>query len=297
MIKHFHYIVFLALTIYGCADMSNQTDLSEKIKGDWKLDSIDNKKLNRPILFSFEDSTSSYISPFGNLSNYKLFGDTLFIKEKLIKRRNKEFGGKADYFFKVDSITIDKLYFTPITKETTSLFNNYYLPVNNQITLKKVMLKNDINFSHLGFYCTGCFGFCPSMYLEINSKGDLKFNGLYHTELLGLYSGKLNDSELNLILNKIRSIDLENLKSDYSANWTDDQTCGIRIVTSNGTFESNVYGFNEEPIELRLLFHKLMELYKNIEMQEDSLLSEKFKFKEFRQRIRSIPLPPPIPNE
>lgn len=84
------------------------------------------------------------------------------------------------------------------------------------------------------------------------------------------------------IKSEINSIQLDSLKQMYSANWTDDQTCGVIIKTKDKTYESSAYGFDKEPIELRILFHKLMELYKSVELEKDSTILDKFKFKRFQ---------------
>ena len=134
---------------------------------------------------------------------------------------------------------------------------------------------------------TGCFGTCPSMYLEIDSMGNFFFEGKNFTEKEGLYSGILSDDELKIIKSEINSIQLDKLSELYMARWTDDQTCGVSIKTKDKTYESSAYGFNNEPVELRILFHKLMELYKTIELKKDSNIIDKFKLNKFHNRLDS----------
>jgi hypothetical protein len=119
------------------------------------------------------------------------------------------------------------------------------------------------------------------MYLELDSLGNLLFDGQYHTDKEGLYSGKISAAELKLITTKVQAIQLDSLESNYSASWTDQQTCGVRIQTKDNTYQSSAYGFNKEPVELRILFHKLMELYKYAKLNKDSTIRKKFVFKDF----------------
>jgi hypothetical protein len=113
-----------------------------------------------------------------------------------------------------------------------------------------------------------------------------------------LYSGTLSKKDLEIIKSEINSIELDSLKKRYSANWTDDQTCGVSIKTKNKTYESSAYGFNKEPIELRILFYRLMELYKNMELKKDSTISDKFKFQKFQYTgYPPPPPPPPMPEK
>ena len=129
------------------------------------------------------------------------------------------------------------------------------------------------------------------MYLEIDRLGNVIFDGRAYTEKEGLYSGTLSKNELERILSEINSIQLDSLKIWYAANWTDDQTCGVSIETMNKTYESSAYGFNKEPMELRMLFDRLMELHKNMELTKDSTISNKFKFRKLLNRGRSRRIP------
>lgn len=60
--------------------------------------------------------------------------------------------------------------------------------------------------------------------------------------------------------------------------WTDYQTCDISIQTKDTIYKTSVYGFNKEPLELRILFNELMELYKHTEMKMDSMHKNKFEY-------------------
>lgn len=134
------------------------------------------------------------------------------------------------------------------------------------------------------------------MYLEIDSIGNLYFNGKNYTEQKGFYFGKLSKKDFEAIILNINSINIGSLEEKYDAHWTDDQTCGIFIKTTDTTYKSSAYGFDREPIELRILFHKLTEVYKNVTLKKDSTIDSKWKFEKFQYELYPPP-PPPIKIE
>ncbi|WP_445956682.1 DUF6438 domain-containing protein [Yeosuana sp.] len=292
------FILFIVIGFFGCNQNKNKTEmpLKEKIKGNWKTEYFKGHWKETAFIFTFQDSTCTYLYPWGEYSRYWIDGDTLNIKEQILKKRNNVSGGQITYKFLVDNITSENLTLKPITDETKKLFAYYEDHDFNKILLTKIKNQFDWKTERIGFYSTACFGTCPSMYIEIDSVGNILFNGENYTDKEGLYSGKLSKQELETIKSEINSIELDRLKKMYSANWTDDQTCGVIIKTADKTYESSAYGFDKEPIELRILFHRLMELYKNVELKKDTTIVKKFKFKGFHNNgYRPIPPPPPPP--
>lgn len=128
------------------------------------------------------------------------------------------------------------------------------------------------------------------MYLEIDSVGNFYFVGARYTEKIGNYFGKLSPEIFDRVVTEINSIELDSLQQFYEAHWTDDQTCGVLIQTKDTIYKSSAYGFNEEPVELRILFHTLMELYKSVELKEDTLVEDKFLYLDFPNE--QFPTPP-----
>jgi len=287
--------IVLFLLLLGNSSCSEKNSIHYPIQGDWKLDSVNDKKLERPIFFSFQDSSCAYLSPYGELTPFKIIEDTLIIRERVKRRWSEITGGKINFLFKIDSLTDELLSIHPITNESNSILNNYYTAKNNQLNLKRIQEKYQYDIKRIGFYSTACFGHCPSMYLEIDSDRNIFFNGVLYTEKTGLFSGSISENEFEIIKRKINSIDLKNLKKQYSASWTDDQECGFIVRTSNDVFKSSAYGFDQEPIELRALFHKLMEVYKTAELMPDTLTKDSFKFKGLASLVKPFSPPPPQP--
>jgi hypothetical protein len=293
MMKQLTYILILIFGLINCSTPKTEIDNSEKIKGDWISEYFEDGWHRSILIFTFQDSTCTYLSAFGEYSKYNLKGDTLIIKERLRKRAGNISGGKEVYKFLIDSIDSNSLSIKPITAKTKELFENYETKNFNIVKLKKVKQKNNLRFERIGFYSSKCYGTCPSMYLEIDSIGNIYFKGKGYTENDGLFAGKIPKSELELLSLKINSIQLDSLKELYSAGWTDDQECGVTIKTGKKTYVSSAYGIDKEPVELRILFHKLMEVYKIANMEKDSTITEKFQFKEFQFKVEP-PIPPSI---
>lgn len=265
-------------------------NLKEKIKGNWKTEYFNDNGKETAFIFTFQDKTCTYLSPWGEYSKYWINGDTLNIKERIREGGDNISGDQITYKFLIDSLTLENLTLKPITDETKKLFDHYKNHVFDKIQLTKIKSQFDWKTERIGFYSSGCYGTCPSMDLEIDSEGNLFFIGRIYTEKQGFYSGKLSSNEFEIIKSQINSIELDSLKKSYSANWTDGQTCGIMIKTIDTTFESSAYGFDKVPIELIILFHRLMELYKNVELKKDSTIQEKFEFKGFLSSEYIIPI-------
>lgn len=281
-IKPFIYLMIIAMGLYSCSEPKKELPISEKIIGSWKSDYFPGDWRQEIFVFTFQDTTCSFPQPFGPYSPYQIKGDTLDIKWSE-RNRITDSVNVEHYKFLIDSLSESNLFLNFLNTETVS-YGDYFESVDpGLLKLSKITQKNDVVFERIGFYSTGCFGTCPSMYLEIDSEGNMLFDGQYHTQKKGLQSGKISQRDLELITTKIRAIQLDSLKPRYSAGWTDDQTCGVKIKTKTDTYESSAYGFHKEPVELRNLFHKLIELYKHTELKVDSSIGEQFVFKDFQR--------------
>ena len=283
--KNFHYIlVFICLIIFSCKRQNEKVDYFNKIQGDWISQSNELNSTYRIFSFSFNDSLCVYMNPMGSFSKFKNINDTLqIIDDRIIPaykgERNYHYYKKIQ--FKIEKLTDDFLYLTSANKESKEFFIDYKNKKLDTIKLKKVKPVSNLKINKIGFYSSECYGSCPAMYLEIDSSGNFLFQGQRYTEKIGLFKGNLDSLTLSKIYNNIKSIKLDELKKSYATSWTDSQSCGVKLKTSKGIIECNVYGYDKEPIELRLLFHKLMELYKFTDLVQDSTVINQFEFNEF----------------
>ncbi len=279
----------------GCSSDPSIEEISylEKIQGEWKSELLNIYSDTNRLTFTFQDSTCSYLFPYGEFSKYSINGDTLNITERREVLYEKVYGGKLNYQFLIASLTDSLLYLIPVSKYSRGLFKIVKDRELDTIKLSRLNKINEWKIERIGFNSTACFGTCPSMYLEIDSTGLILFNGKSFTQNVGLFSGRVSPSQFKQLISRINNIQLDSLKLIYAANRTCSQTCSVKIKTSTNEYESSAYGSDKEPIELRLLFHKLMELHKEVEMVQDSTILDKFEFQEFSHRGD----PPSIPSE
>jgi hypothetical protein len=111
------------------------------------------------------------------------------------------------------------------------------------------------------YQTTSCFGPCPVFSIEINkdktglfkasdynseteiSIADLRSKTNNSKEIKGTFRAIIKDDSFSDIINLVNYIDFPTLKDDYSVNWTDDQSCILKITYNNGqTKEVEDYG-------------------------------------------------------
>ncbi|MDG5491993.1 DUF6438 domain-containing protein [Psychroserpens sp. SPM9] len=94
-------------------------------------------------------------------------------------------------------------------------------------------------------YSTGpCYGTCPIFQLHIDADKSATFNaGLYNFDknhdLFNpngdrTFKTKLSNEKYQEIIELINYLDFENLKNNYWVDWTDDQSCTLKIVYDGG---------------------------------------------------------------
>lgn len=92
----------------------------------------------------------------------------------------------------------------------------------------------DYNIQKIEFSTTMCFGTCPVFSLRINGDRSAKYTALKFNNLDGTFNGTIDYKIYNELVGLLNYIDFPNLKSSYSVNWTDDQTCTLIITYDNG---------------------------------------------------------------
>ena len=102
-----YIFTLIVLALFGCSQGHTKEDLriKEKIKGNWKTEYFKTDWNETAFTFLFQDSTCSYLYPLGAYSKYWVIGDTLYIKERIQKRRNHISGGKLTYKFLIENLT------------------------------------------------------------------------------------------------------------------------------------------------------------------------------------------------
>ncbi|SFW61326.1 hypothetical protein SAMN02927921_02709 [Sinomicrobium oceani] len=280
--------LILCAILLSCTPRKANEKYQNDIQGDWVTDFVKNDANKQFYIFSFRDSLCSFAYPSGIQSAFTIHDDTLDIFHHTVRDHNST-APEKNYRFRILRLDHNNLTLIPVGENTIGTFGT---PENgtDPILLKKITPKNDLAIQRIGFYSGPCFGACPSMYMEIDSDGNMLFDGIRYTTKKGLFSGKIPTAAWQKIKDNIHNTDLEKLSKEYKARWTDDQACRIKIQTADTTYETNVYGFDKEPVALRILFRNLMEIYKSAGLQQDSTIVNKFAYPEFQQS--GFPTPP-----
>lgn len=272
--KNICSVVLLMIVFLSCT--SKNGDLTKEIQGDWVSDIYHSETKSFQYVFSFEDTLCSYLSPFGEYTKFAIHGDTLLFKE--IKYKIKDTStDKRSFYFRILTLTEDSLVISPCSKSATELLQEYQC-ASNVLKFKKIKEKNKIHPARISFSSSWCFGECPEMMLEIDSNRNVSYFGEHCTLKTGGYKGTISKHEYEMVLRKIRALPIDSIKRSYSANWTDDQACAVIVDYDKHSLRSFVYGYDKEPIELRILFHKLMELYKTADLKKGTIRPSNFKY-------------------
>jgi len=274
------HILIIGFVFVGCSTPESDYDL----KGDWI--SVDSRY---PLIIT--DSTIGFFG-WGDFQEYWIKNDTIFFESRDKLTKDYSYLDSVDWKPMINREIIqgtDTLGEFTI-KNDTLILNDFYWD-NDTIRYFRLCKLTDLKFDSLLFETTVCYGICPSMELKIISNGDFFFKGKAYTEKFGSYKGKLDQQLLDLINDKIHLLNFDKYDSAYIAGHTDGQSRSL-IIYHNGIREYlHVYGHEDEPAEINVVFHYLKEIYRWTELQK---LDSELIFEEIE---KIYPKPPPPPSQ
>ncbi len=291
------YLVFIS-SVFLMSSCENQqkseVQIREELQGMWLLsDSVSNDM--KHFTLYFKDSICHVSYNQSNLNRYTIKDSILELK---ISTGSPTLGNQVR--FKIISSDSRRMIVCPL-----SLNLKAYCEDHGIDTLKfyKVKPKNQFTYKTISFGSSGCFGTCPSFDLEINKSGEVVYNGYYFVKKEGNYTAKRNDQFYTILKDKLKYIDFNNLKKEYEAGWTDDQTVGLVVETDNKVYSVSVYGTDREPAQLRTVFEYVFSNYENLKWVKSNT-DLKFKYSSIISRM-GIPemeetimfLPPVVTDE
>jgi hypothetical protein len=286
MMKHIALLSFICVLISCHTQQADKIIPTNLLKGDWTgPERCQENSHNYTTFICFGDSTClTSLSMWKGDISYEIRKDTLCI--------NGQANTKASQLIRYIIVKLT----------TDSLVLRSAMGYHDTLQLLKVRPKNNITPTAIYFASSDCFAPCPIMYLAIDSSRNIRFYGVDHTSInntsiKGGFSGRLSQPEYNSIISMIRNCPVDSLHEYYNAPWPDDQTLVISIVHGKTITRSNAYGHYREPMELHLLFGKLMNLYKNVNLQPDPLVNEDY----FLSKPEAMPnyfpyAPSPVPG-
>ena len=252
--------IFILFQSCGANKITNDT-----LVGEW----ISTEK--EGISFSFDLQRCYYLYAAGNFAVYKIVDSQLIIFDTIKSQKKSQ---TKELNFKISKLNDETI---ELIADRATL-SRHFDDRMDTIILRKVKPRFNTDFDRIEFESSECFGACPSLKLIIYRNGQISYEGRAYTEKNGYYSGNLTKAQMDRIKRKINLIDLIQLKNKYAAMWTDDVTYRITIQSSDTVCQTSVYGFDKEPMELRILINELMELYKHTEMRKDSMHQQYYEF-------------------
>lgn len=270
----------LAAILFSCTSDTNVKNRT-LIKGDWASERVNTGFGNIPLIFCFNDSMCRAKNPFNRFTRYSLENNILIVQPDTVNHPDAE-----QVKYTITKLTADSLFLQPAVNDT--------IP-GKLIRMERIKETNALIPEKIYFASSGCFGACPSLFLEIDSSRNFLFYGASYTAFDSGYRGIINAALYSELCRKIRQLPLSGLKEFYEAGWTDDQVCGVSIKAHGKLISSSAYGFNEEPAALRILLNYLMDLYHHVNLVKDSMVTH-FYFEaqpEFSHITKAI-MPPPV---
>lgn len=276
-----HLYIIILISICSCKRPAKPSPFATPLKGTW-MTQVNNPGEELSNMFYFGDSSCNLNNQVFSYFPYQV-NDSLIT----INYTDEDSALSSPILYKILRLHSDSLLLQRIQKNAQT---------KTPFALYRIKEKNNIIASKIHFISSGCFGSCPSMYVEIDSNKNFRFYGRSFTDLQKGYSGKIDDGIYQNIVQQIHYLPIDSLKQYYEAPWTDDQTAGINLVVGSKEITAVAYGTNKEPVELRLLLNYLMQLYKHVHLQKDSSFDNEYIFtnKSF-SKMDSIAAPPPPP--
>lgn len=269
MMKHYLLIFFLGLIVCQSCEIQNENRENKDpidLDGYWSTNRISNGIHNRPFILFCNGSVVSFLTP-ENKANYVTESDrVIFQNESNFNKKMTfevlDFNGTKMTLKSADNSTLE------IIKEFGGFENSDLLqslgkkmPDLRTLYFHKLKNQNKKSFLNITFRAGPCGGDCDVFYLKIKNTGEVIYYGSNGGQIMNGYKGLINNSEILALKNTINLLPLNQISKDYNAPWTDDQECNLKIDFVDGTsVETSVYGFNEEPTELRAVLYKLLSL-------------------------------------
>lgn len=195
----------------------------------WEISDVNNDGIN-DLLFIYKWYNYTQCLILGNkTNNYKLitlsrnyYEDCEFAKSIKIKSKFylKTYQRKNIYDTNSNEFKYQKFIDTLIIKD------------NELIELNKKPARLEIK--SIKFNTSYCFGSCPVFELYILKDGNSKFTGKDNVPCKGNFTKKLDSKAINELSYLINYINVNNLKNNYSVDWTDSQTVILTIEFKNG---------------------------------------------------------------
>lgn len=270
-------VLLLVLIAIGCGHQNKKENYHDVIQGNWETHTVSFKKDTVPVTLFIVDNIIHY-GNFQRNDFFQLNGDRV-VSDILLK--DSSITRNVD-LFKIISATNNQLV---IVTKSQYLSDEFHCKKNDTLKFTRAPKRNNLKIKRVSFYCSGCFGTCPSFKMEMNPDGTVKYDGYHYVQRVGLYEGQSSPEFWEFLIEKAKYIDFSNWKEKYEAPWTDDQSCSLVFETNKGIFRTYIYGDYKEPIALRDIAEYIYSNYGSFDLAKSNKMKLEFKHEKELQQM------------
>lgn len=190
------------------------------------------------------DRTKIYY--LGNRTRYKIDGNKLKIFD---------LSGNKWYIQKIVSITEDTL----TVQVRDSVFSKF--------VRAKYKIDPNENYDKIIVSTSGCMGPCPQLDISIEKNGDVLFFGKFNTTVQGMFYSKITAEDYSNIEENFKKADLKNIRNNYEANLTDDETITVTFIKNQKIIKSITDNGRQSPPMLIWAYTSIRYLYQHIRLK------------------------------
>jgi hypothetical protein len=139
---------------------------------------------------------------------------------------------------------------------------------------RQVFLRHEYNidsdpvFDQISLSTSGCFGSCPIINIIIDSTGYVLFYGERYVSKIGYYEGKITRDKFKAIEKEFRKAQILDLKEEYAAGWSDDETISTTFL-KQGEIKKSIEDYGRSgPDELVWAYSSLRYLFQDIALKK-----------------------------
>ncbi|MDQ6531884.1 DUF6438 domain-containing protein [Flavobacterium sp. LHD-85] len=244
-------VLYIALffILHSCQTNNNEK-LKKDIIGEWMYIKTNDqrkpktKNPNIPPPPPFDSPKQGYVFLKNNIAEYKSGYFKLTRAKEWDNRKTYFLGTNTKYKIENDSLKIFDLVSetwenqkiesiigdTLTTKVADSIFAKY--------ARTKYKINPNENYDQIIVSSSGCYGSCPISNISIENNGNVLYYGQDYNTQNGFFTSKINNDQYLKIQTRFKKADIMNLKDQYVANWTDDQTITITFIKKSKIVKS-----------------------------------------------------------
>lgn len=183
----------------------------------------------------------------GTTSKYKIENDSL----KLYDESEGNWDSYKIFYLKKDTLEISD------GGKGFNKFTRIYPKLNKTKLFDKIIISS-----------SGCYGICPVSDLEIDSNGRVLYNGSSYSNEVGFFTALARKEQYRKIEADFQNADWFNLKNEYIAAHTDDETITVTFIKDNKIIKTIKNYGEEAPTEFQWAYIPLRFLHDKLKLKK-----------------------------